>query len=447
MVDSPQAVAGQDPTVGRILSAAMRTDQPSSVAEHFALCTAMALAASGAPFVPETVFLYAGACYLRHFLYGNRLWQAPARVPLHLGRRGYRDATLRRRGAATWPLGTTVPDGQQVWLLREDLARGSVYIAEDPDWHAEMTARLIHGACLHQMGAIVVQAHHAPCLFPRLAEIARPFGRDAEMATVDLHDAGTAPLRLTESAIMAALAGQGLTPSAHALARVLLPLLAWLGPRLSYEPLTLFPTLLDPALLKDLASGALRLGGIDLSSADARSADTSVLTALSRPLDEITEDQQARACDELRPYARELAAASGLSISRGLSLSAAMAARRITCIRPSSSWTTTLVATDCIEALATFAPESLSNEILYIAGSVLSASLPPSRLIDAAKHAGSDLVLAFYENITVQRFAQIFETQGVSIYRSASDADRSVNLSASLDRTRQELGLQVYEFD
>ena len=190
-----------------------------------------------------------------------------------------------------------------------------------------------------------------------------------------------------------------------------------------------------------------RLGGIDLSSADARSADTSVLTALSRPLDEITEDQQARACDELRPYARELAAASGLSISRGLSLSAAMAARRITCIRPSSSWTTTLVATDCIEALATFAPESLSNEILYIAGSVLSASLPPSRLIDAAKHAGSDLVLAFYENITVQRFAQIFETQGVSIYRSASDADRSVNLSASLDRTRQELGLQVYEFD
>lgn len=90
----------------------MRLDHPPAVATHFAICAVLALAASGAPFVPETILLYAGVRYLRHFLYGNRLWQAPARVPLHLGRQGYHDVTLSRRGSATWPVGTTIADGQ-----------------------------------------------------------------------------------------------------------------------------------------------------------------------------------------------------------------------------------------------------------------------------------------------------------------------------------------------
>ncbi|WP_342107941.1 hypothetical protein [Methylobacterium sp. SI9] len=393
--------------------------------------------------MPETILLYAGVRYLRHFLYRNRLWQAPARVPLHLGRQGYRDVTLRRRGAATWSIGTTVPDGQQVWLLREDLARGSVYIAEDHAWHEEMTVRLIHGAYLHQTGAIIVQAHDAPGLCPRFVEVARPFGRDAEIAAVNFHDARTAPLHVTESAIMAALADRGLTPSAYALARLLLPILSWLGPRLSSEPLTLFPTLLDSALLEDLASGSLRLRGIDLRSADAQSA----LASLLRPLDEIAEDHRAQACSELRPYARELAAASGLSISRGVDLSAAMASRRITCIRPSSSWTTRLVTAACIEALATFDPKSLSDVILHIAGPVLSASLSDSVLADAAKRAGAVISFGAYGNDNMSDFIKACDIKIIVNCLTKSDSSNLNAVHIDFKDRYVELISHIYKFD
>lgn len=331
--------------------------------------------------------------------------------------------------------------------MREDLARGSVYIADDHAWHAEMTARLIHGACLHQMGAIIVQAHDAPSLCPRIVEIARPFGRDAEIAAVDLHDARTPPLRLTESAIMAALAEQGLTPSAYALARILLPILSWLGPRLPSEPLTLFPTLLDPGHLKDLAAGSLRLRGIDLSSTDGQSTEASALAPLSRPLDEIAEDQRAQACSELRPYARELAAASGLSISRGVDLSAAMASRRITCIRPSSSWTTRLVTAACIEALATFDPKSLSDVILHIAGPVLSASLSDSVLADAAKRAGAVISFGAYGNDNMSDFIKACDIKIIGNCLTKNDSSNLNAVRIDFKDRHVELISQMYKFD
>ena len=88
----------------------MRESSPRSVALHFGTCMAFALAAAAAPFVPEAIAAYAGYRYLRGFLYGMRQWHAPARVPLHLGKRGYRDASTGVRGTATWCIGGTISD-------------------------------------------------------------------------------------------------------------------------------------------------------------------------------------------------------------------------------------------------------------------------------------------------------------------------------------------------
>ncbi len=101
----------------------MNDATPREVAWHFGIAAALSLSTVAAPFVPEAIMLYAGYRYLRHFTYGLRTWRAPARIPQHLGAKGYRDETTRRPGDATWPIG--LAETGQVWLRREDLMQGS----------------------------------------------------------------------------------------------------------------------------------------------------------------------------------------------------------------------------------------------------------------------------------------------------------------------------------
>lgn len=148
----------------------MNDDTPNEVAWHFGIATALSFSMIAAPFVPEAILAYAGYRFLRHFTYGWRSWRAPGRVPHHLGRRGYRDETTRRRGDATWPVG--LASTGQVWLRREDLVQGVAMEGDDTRWQAQAMTTLVFGACINRMGAIIVEESPRP--FPSPPSAARP---------------------------------------------------------------------------------------------------------------------------------------------------------------------------------------------------------------------------------------------------------------------------------
>ncbi|MGN7126781.1 hypothetical protein [Methylorubrum thiocyanatum] len=338
----------------------MREAPPNAVAAHYATCTALAFSAVAVPFLPEAVLLYAGIQYLRGFLYGSRQWRAPARVPLTLGRRGYRDATTRKRGEATWPVGTA--DGRQVWLLRQDLAQGCAFQGDDPDWQAASIERLVFAACLNRMGAVVVQDHAAPPLAGRIAAVARPFGCDLGMAAIDLHASLTPPLHLTTSAIEAALGDLGLSEKAQELNRALSPVLRMIGTRHGLNALALYRAFLDAEALSTLSRGEYEIDGLTVNTDGPASADAAALVDLQA----LGEAEREEARQELAPYARELACTTGLSLTDGLDLGTAIAARRLTCIRPASPLTAVLVQALCCEALAAQEPVSGSEVLVHL---------------------------------------------------------------------------------
>lgn len=364
----------------------MRDAPARSVATHYATCTAFSLSAIAAPFVPEAICLYAGIRYLSAFLYGSREWHAPARIPLHLGRRGYRDATTRKRGAATWPIG--IAGNEQVWLLREDLAQGCAFISDDPDWQAEAIEQLVFGACLNQMGAIIIQDHAAPLLTSRLAGLARPFGRDREMARIDLNDPLTPPLRVTLRAIEDALASLDLSKAALALNAALGPALNLLATRYRRNGLPLYRAILDKDALAALIAGQPEIEGISLTAVGSTSTDVAIPEQLLAPLKAIPAVDLEQGRQELEPIARELAATAGLSLTHGLELDAALVSRRLTYIRLSSSFTAALVVALTTEALAVSDPASAADNLVHV-GDLAMAPDVAQRFLMAASRTGA----------------------------------------------------------
>ena len=313
---------------------------------------AFALAAAAAPFVPEAIAAYAGYRYLRGFLYGMRQWHAPARVPLHLGKRGYRDASTGVRGTATWCIGGTISDKQQIWLRTEDFRQGCVYVGPEPTWLRQSAEAMTFGACLNQMGALIVDDWTTPSLSRRLGQIAAPFGRDAGLVTVDLTDPLSNTLRITAESIAGALSANGVSQATIDVVEALTPVLALIGKRYALDPLSLYPIYFREEALSKLAKGQYEINGSTVNTKEAKAADEQAFTDVNKSLARFKSNRLQEACRELEPFAHELAITRGLSISRGFDLRAALRVGRMTYIRPSSAWTRHIVLRTCTEALS-----------------------------------------------------------------------------------------------
>lgn len=408
----------------------MNDASPNAVAAHYAICTALALSAIAVPFLPEAVMLYAGMKYLRGFLYGARQWRAPARVPLTLGRRGYRDATTRKHGEATWPIGTA--DGRQVWLLRQDLAQGCAFQSDDPGWHAESIERLVFAACLHRMGVIIIQDHTAPPLAGRIAAAAQPFGRDLGMAAIDLQAALTPPLHLTTTAIEAALGDLGLSDRAQALNRALSPVLRMIGTRYGLNALLLYRAFLDAEALAALSRGEYEIDGLIVNTEGPASADAAALGAALVHLQAFGEAEREEARLEFAPYARELACTPGLSLTDGLDLGMATTARRITCIRSSSPLTAALSQALCCEALASQVPASASDTLVHLGERhILSADMVRRFLVAAAK-AGAICSIALPSTLDAARMRLVRESCRIRFEHHITRNQRQTRMISTL---------------
>ncbi|NGM38031.1 MULTISPECIES: hypothetical protein [Methylobacterium] len=365
----------------------MNDATPKEIATHFGIATALSFSAIAAPFVPETILAYAGYRYLRHFTYGWRTWRAPARVPLHLGRRGYRDETTRRRGDASWPIGLAATG--QVWLRREDLVQGLSINGDDPRWQEQAICSLALGACINRMGAIVVQSVKQPMLTGRLAEVARPYGRDNEIYSIDLQAVPRPPLRIAPSTLASAVTDLGLGPDAGAVNQALMPILEMLGARHQMNPLSLYEAFIDEAALGRLVNGEYEIGGDEVSAARLSSSDGAALRAAIKPLKELKDETRANGRKALAVHAREIAGLTSVSLSEGFELRSALSTGGLVCIRPSSALTTALVIARCVEALAEGKSGHAATALIHVVYPEALSGASARRFRAAAMQAGA----------------------------------------------------------
>ncbi|RVU18414.1 hypothetical protein [Methylobacterium oryzihabitans] len=360
----------------------MNDDTPKEVAWHFGIATALSVSLCAAPFVPEAILAYAGYRFLRHFTYGWRNWRAPGRVPHHLGRRGYRDETTRRRGDATWPIGLAKTG--QVWLRREDLVQGVAIEGDDPQWQTLAINNLVFGACINRMGAIVVQGIVRPVpeddanpddqeadekeemLAQKFAELARPFGRDNEVYSIDLDAVPRPPLRITASTLAAAIADMRLGPEAETLHGALMPFIEMVAQRRKKNPLELYAAFVDAVALDRLVAGKYEIDLHEVSADEITSADGAALQAAIDPIRAIPKTIRETGRIALAAHASEIAGLKSVSLTEGLELCSAISARGIVCIRPSSPLTTALVIARCVEALMDGKPGHAADNLIHV---------------------------------------------------------------------------------
>jgi hypothetical protein len=350
----------------------MNDGTPKEVATHFGIATALSLSLIAAPFVPEAILAYAGYRFLRHFTYGWRTWRAPGRVPHHLGRRGYRDETTRRRGDATWPIGLAITG--QVWLRREDLVQGVSIEGDDPQWQALAINSLVFGACINRMGAIIVEGipdpdagKKAEMLTRQIAEVARPFGRDQEVYPIDLDAVPQPPLRIEDSTLAAAIADMRLGPEAEALHAVLMPFVKEVAARRQRNALELYAAFVDEVALDRLVEGKYEIDRHEVSADEVASAEGVALREAIRPIRALSKEKREIGRKALAAHAAEIAGLRSVSLTEGFELRSAISARGIVCIRPSSPLTAALVIARCIEALIEGGPGHAADNLIHVA--------------------------------------------------------------------------------
>jgi hypothetical protein len=343
----------------------MNDATPREVAWHFGIAAALSLSTVAAPFVPEAIMLYAGYRYLRHFTYGLRTWRAPARIPQHLGAKGYRDETTRRPGDATWPIG--LAETGQVWLRREDLMQGLALYGDDPAWRVEAIGTLVFGACYNAHGAIVIQDANDEMLTDQLIKIAAPFGRDLEVRAFNLIEAPQPPLRISTETITNAIPDLGLGSEAIAVNEAMLPILRMLSERYRENLLTLYPTYLETEAFDKLVKGTYEFRGKDVKADDKSSSDAAAFKKVIEPLKDLSEETRKKGRLALVGFAGELATLNCVSLDKGVDLRTALSAGALMCIRPYSTLTAALVIARCNEALTALAPERAGHALVHIA--------------------------------------------------------------------------------
>ncbi len=383
----------------------MNDDNPREVALHFGIATALSLSLIAAPFVPEVILAYAGYRFLRHFTYGWRTWRAPGRVPHHLGRRGYRDETTRRRGDATWPIGLAKTG--QVWVRREDMVQGMAIEGDDPRFQAQAIGNLVFGACMNRMGAIIVEAIPKPVarsksalsdetplkkpgmLTRQISEIAQPFGRDTEICSIDLDAGPQPPLRIAASTLTAAIAEMQLGPEADALHKALMPLAMAIATRRDRSPLEIYAALLDEVALGRLIEGRYEIDGHEVAVDEDASAEGAAYRKAIRLIQDLPDDTREIGRKTLAAHAAEIAGLTSVSLTEGFELRSAISARGIVCIRPSSPLTTALVIARCVEALIEGGPGHAADNLIHVVYPAELSGQSARRFRAAAVQAGA----------------------------------------------------------
>ena len=164
------------------------TSKTSGTVAIFGGFATLSLLLSWAPFVPELLFALALGVFATNYRFAHKRWSIPFRVPRYLGsliRTPVLDATTGKPAAGNIFLGRCEETGEEVWANTSDLNKHSLLIGTTGSGKTEAIMGQLFGFVALNSGGMVVDGKASVTTFGSAYKIARLFGRDADLLTMD----------------------------------------------------------------------------------------------------------------------------------------------------------------------------------------------------------------------------------------------------------------------
>ena len=164
------------------------TSKTSGTVAIFGGFATLSLLLSWAPFVPELLFILALGVFATNYRFARKRWSIPFRVPHYLSglmRTPVLDATTGKPAAGNIFLGRCEETGEEVWANTSDLNKHSLLIGTTGSGKTEAIMGQLFGFVALNSGGLVVDGKASVTTFGSAYKIARLFGRDADLLTMD----------------------------------------------------------------------------------------------------------------------------------------------------------------------------------------------------------------------------------------------------------------------
>jgi intracellular multiplication protein IcmO len=162
-------------------------NDPADVLKPYLGLAVIALILSWAPFWPELLAIGAVFLALSQGSYARKLWDAPYRVPMDLGRKGFKDKSTGDLGAGViyHGVGRGAYAGQEVWSAAKDIQTHRMVLGGTGSGKSEEIFGLVFNALCLNSGAIMVDGKASADTLNSLKKTTRLFGRDEDFLTLN----------------------------------------------------------------------------------------------------------------------------------------------------------------------------------------------------------------------------------------------------------------------
>jgi intracellular multiplication protein IcmO len=157
-------------------------NDPADVLKPYLGLAVIAVLLSWAPFWPELLAIGSVFLALSQGSYARKLWDAPFRVPITLGRRGFKDKSTGApgNGIIYHGVGRGAYAGQEVWSSAKDIQTHRMVIGMTGSGKSEEIFGLIFNALCLNSGSIMVDGKASADTLNSYKKIVRLFGRDED---------------------------------------------------------------------------------------------------------------------------------------------------------------------------------------------------------------------------------------------------------------------------
>lgn len=165
------------------------SNTPSGTLTIFIALTMACAAFSWVPFVPELIFLGAVFFYRKHYRYKNKVWSAPARVPLYVSKmtgRDYLDEMSNAPGEGDVYLGFCLETNREVWASLNDARTHRIVIGTTGSGKTEELLAETCNALVHDSGVMNIDGKgEMKGSLKGVVSLARLFWRDEDVYSLN----------------------------------------------------------------------------------------------------------------------------------------------------------------------------------------------------------------------------------------------------------------------
>ena len=164
------------------------TSKTGGTVAVFGFIAMASLFLSWAPFVPEILFIVALVVFLSNYRFKKKRWSTPFRVPRYINKvMGTKvlDSTTGQAGNGNIFLGRCEETAEEVWAHTGDLNKHSLLIGTTGSGKTEAIMGQLFGFLALNSGGLMVDGKASVGTFGSAYKIARIFGRDPDLLTMD----------------------------------------------------------------------------------------------------------------------------------------------------------------------------------------------------------------------------------------------------------------------